>query len=864
MLRIFEHPILFTSLTSFLSVQERIAVCISLLSCVCLADVRADGNDVPGGVAGMAAREAQRRQEMVKASQTLFTAGSRAYADKSYGEAMDNFKAAFETVPAVPAVADQRRVFFKRYQSASLAFANLKMDEARWAEAEQVLDGVIATAQKNSVPDSLIDPEVRKILNDLRERDDRYNMATSPRHLENVELVKSKLILAKGYLELGDYDRAERSYHEVLAVDTYNSAARRGLENVERHRMDYYDVARDHTRAAKLREVSEGWETPVPQIVNDNDLEIDGWDTALGGSTKIEAKLNSIMIPRLEFNGARIADVLEFLSQTSQELDTAEPDPSKRGVSIVIDASGSTEAATIPDRLVTVRLSNVPLASALKYVTQQVRLRYRVDSFAVIVSPEAELGNQSVSTRTYSVPPGFISSGTPSGGAAGPTDPFADPVQDSGISLKRITAQEFLEQNGIVFGEGASARFVPATSTLIVRNTPTQLQIVESIVQAARDSGSKMVKVRIKTISIQENALKQLGVDWLLGASNLGSTPRVFFGGGTDGNAVPGTNANDFIFSQNGIPVGMNPVTAGLRTGDLSSTQSIDDILNRSAPDAGSLKAPGVFTVSGVFTDPQFQMVIRALNQSKAADQLFDTHVVTKPGQVAKIEQIREFIYPTEYDPPELPNQLGFIPIGGNTSLIVDVTEFPVVPAQPTAFETRGLGSIIEVEPTVAADNLTVNLNITADFSDFIGFINYGTPIRNTQLPLSNGEPLVVTENRILMPVFEAIKETTNVTVWDGQTVAIGGYHGESITSSNDKVPGLGDLPGVGRAFRSATSDSTKNALLIFVTVELIDPGGNPINAKPEDPVPEFTRSTPPISPYPAVGAPPAGIYQAK
>lgn len=157
-----------------------------------------------------------------------------------------------------------------------------------------------------------------------------------------------------------------------------------------------------------------------------------------------------------------------------------------------------------------------------------------------------------------------------------------------------------------------------------------------------------------------------------------------------------------------------------------------------------------------------------------------------------------------------------------------------------------------------------MSVNITADFSDFVGFINYGTPIRNSNFLTASGEGVVLTDNRILMPVFESIKETTNVTVWDGQTVAIGGYHGESITQSNDKVPGLGDLPAVGRAFRSSTGDSTRQALLIFVTIDLIDPGGNPINAKPEDPEPQFTRREPPISPYPAVGAPPAGIYQAK
>ena len=59
--------------------------------------LRADGNSVPGGIAGIAAAEAQKRQGQVEAAQTLFTAGSKAYADQSYAEAMDYFKAAFET-----------------------------------------------------------------------------------------------------------------------------------------------------------------------------------------------------------------------------------------------------------------------------------------------------------------------------------------------------------------------------------------------------------------------------------------------------------------------------------------------------------------------------------------------------------------------------------------------------------------------------------------------------------------------------------------------------------------------------------------------------------------------------------------------
>ncbi|MEM6278433.1 MAG: type II and III secretion system protein, partial [Verrucomicrobiota bacterium] len=626
----------------------------------------------------------------------------------------------------------------------------------------------------------------------------------------------------------------------------------------------YYDVARNHTRAKMLREIAGGWESPVPTILSESDLLLEDAEVATGGDVRIQQKLDSIFLPSLEFDRARIQDVLDYLSLQSQELDRTETDPLKRGISIVLDPSGSVDAAAIPNRLVTVRLANIPLGAALKYVAQQAGLKYRVDSVAVTVVPESVDIDSGVITRTFSVPPGFISSG--GGGVSsstGPPDPFGQPEPDSGISLQRVSAQQFLEQNGVVFGEGASARFVASTSTLIVRNTPDQMEIVNSLVISAKEAGSKNVLVRVNTISIEETALKELGFDWLLGASNLGSTPRVFASGGTDGNSTPGTLGSDYSFTQAGVPVGMNPVTAGLRSGDIGAGQTIEDVISRDAPDVGQSKAPGVFSIAGVFTDPQFQLVIRALNQRKGTDQLFNTHVVTRPGQIASIEQVREFIYPTEYDPPEIPNQVGISPLSPGVVLLTDVIEFPVTPATPTAFETRRLGSVIEVEPIVAADNQTISVNITADFSDFVGFINYGTPIRNAAIGVVDGAGVVLTDNRILMPVFEAIKETTNVVVWDGATVAIGGYHGETILQSEDKVPGIGDLPVVGRAFRSSVGDTTKQALLIFVTIDLIDPGGNPVNAIPEDPEPEFTRREP-ISPYPAVGAPPAGIYQAK
>lgn len=864
MLRFLQKSI---ALQRFLTFAVALSVTSSLVPRGFAGENESGSAGAPGGIAGAAAAEAQRRQERVTASQTLFTAGSRAYADQSYGEAMDNFKAAFETIPDVPAVASQRLVFFKRYQSAAYNYAVQLAGDAKWAESEKTLDDIVLLAEQGGIEDFVIDPEVRKMREDLKNRDDRYNMATTPQHLRNMELVKSKLILAKGFLELGDYDRAERTFNQVLAADAFNSAARRGLEEVERYRMNYYDAAYDHTRAKKLAEVAAGWESPVPIVLDSANFKINEEGVADSGRISLEQKMKQISIPNLEFSAATLGEVVDFLIQKAQELDAAEINPQKKGVNLVIDSSGLPNGEDASKRQLSVKLANVPLEVAIKYVAQQVKMTYRIDNFAVRIIPENLDESGVLISRVYTVPAGFLTSGGGKGAAEGAvTDPFAAPASGGaggGAPVKRISAQEFLAERGVQFSAGASATYMAATNSLLVRNTPQQMETIDYIVQAAKDVSPKMVQIHVKMISIESVALQQAGLDFLLGQSNLGSSPRVFFGGGTDGNASIPTDAANFPFNGPSGPVGTFPVTSGLRNGGAAVANGIDNALNRDSPSPASSVAPGVFSVAGVFTDPQFQVVLRALSQMKGSDLLCDSYVSVVPGQLAKLEQVREFIYPTEYDPPEIPNTFGQVTIGNVIYTGPSDPIFPATPATPTAFETRNLGKVIEVEPTVSSDNRTINVNVLMDFSEFSGFINYGTPILNSAYQI-NGAPSVVTPNEILMPVFDAIKETTNVSVWDGQTIAIGGFHGESVADTEDKIPFLGDLPVIGRGFRSSSSQTTKRALTIFVTVRLVDPGGNPINVPEEEVTPEFVKQEGvPARGY-SSGPPPGMVYPDK
>ena len=288
---------------------------------------------------------------------------------------------------------------------------------------------------------------------------------------------------------------------------------------------------------------------------------------------------------------------------------------------------------------------------------------------------------------------------------------------------------------------------------------------------------------------------------------------------------------------------GLSPVSRGLRTGAAAITGNAIDatIANGISGQQGSSEAPGVFSVAGVLTDPQFGVVIRALAQRKGVDLMSAPSVTTKGGQRATIEVIREFIYPTEFDPPQVPTNVGGGGIGGVAGIGGGTTSIPVTPTTPTAFEMRPVGVRMEVDPTVGADGYTIDLNLLPEVTEFDGFINYGSPI------LSNGQ--VLTENIINQPVFSTRKVTTAVTVWDGQTVVLGGLIREDVQDVEDKIPVLGDLPWVGRMFKSTAEDHFKRNLMIFVTAKLIDPAGQPIN-------PALSGAGAGGAPAPATGGP--------
>lgn len=212
-----------------------------------------------------------------------------------------------------------------------------------------------------------------------------------------------------------------------------------------------------------------------------------------GGASYNLSKLKNIIIPVIDFEDTSVEEAIDFLRIRAAELDTAELDPSKKGMNFVIrkprvssgdagldaDAAGGLGAAQDPGalRIKELRLRNVPMSEALKYIAEATKLRYKVDEYAVTLVPATET-DEDLMTRVFRVPPDFIAK---LGGGGGGDDPFAVSPSGGRTLAPRKTEMEMLKDNGVKFPEGAAAKFNPGSNTLIVRNTPTNLDLIEQI-----------------------------------------------------------------------------------------------------------------------------------------------------------------------------------------------------------------------------------------------------------------------------------------------------------------------------------------------------------------------------------------------
>jgi len=746
-------------------------------------------------------QEVTKRSERVVLAQELLLNGDGHYNKGEYNEAVSNYAQAFSLIPTGGLSNELKSAASERYAQAAVEHCKSLMRFGQYDEAKLVLNDVLRPGvAKGHAGATLM----------LAKLDDpiHTNPALTAQLSRDAESAGRWLRKAEGYFNLGKFDDAVMAYEEVLHLDPYNSAARRGMERVAGAKSEYATTAYDQTRSEVLQQVASHWETKInPRFEN-----LVSSETIGNKEDRIQEvyanKLRQITVPVVDLQDVSINEAYDMIRAWSKEYDQYPDDDTQNGVNFVLNigSEDSEWGKSIRQKRLTLNLRNVPLTNILDYVSQATGTQWRDEDHAVVVTPSGA-ADSSIHRRTFRVPPTFMQDAANQSSTAS-DDPFAEDTGSTGALSARVSAKEFLSKMGVTFPEGAAAKYVHGTGALMVSNTLQNIDLIEQYVTSYSQSESAQVVMNLTIVDVARSDLEELGFDWLIGTNG----GKSIITGGTQGNGRD--VASDITESLDGL----TPLTSGLRGGD---TMFKNNLLDASVAGTGnaSLVQQSVTNAPAILAlrTEDVAVLMRGLSQNKNVDRMERPSIIARSGEKATLFNGKELIYPTEYEPPEIPSN-----VGANEDGV-----FPVTPATPTAFETRFLGVTLEVEATISEDKNYVDVRVDSEVSSFDGYLNYGSPITSSSIDAAgNPVPIVVSRNAILMPIFRSIPLNTAVTVQDGGSFVIAGLNQSSIQTVEDKVPLLGDIPLLGRFFRSEGVKKTDRALLIFINVELKDPTG--------------------------------------
>src|SRR6266498_510150 len=399
----------------------------------------------------VAQREVQRRQSAIPQGEAALARGKAAMKAKNFTVAHEEFRTALIYLPDAVVSGKAYDDAVEGFCSSDLILAEARIAQADYAGAEVILNEILSDRYDPNCRSA------RELLTHLHQPG-YFNKTMGPKFIAKVEEVKALLTEADGYYQSGRYDLAFKRYEQVLNLDPYNVAARRGQEKINNTKYKYGEEAYNETRSRQLWQVEKGWEEPVRKYGQTAGSVVDAFARDTSGTARITNKLNTIIIPRVEFRDASIREAIDFLREQAAEND---PSPEgKKGVDIVLrmtplgqvapppvpvqpavappgaavspaaaaapagaPAGGTTPvtarpvvtrpvvaaAATSPaEARITITLNQIPLGEALRYIASQAGLKVKVEPYAVSIIPISEQSNDLI-TKEYRVPPDFIS-----------------------------------------------------------------------------------------------------------------------------------------------------------------------------------------------------------------------------------------------------------------------------------------------------------------------------------------------------------------------------------------------------------------------------------------------------------------------
>ena len=508
--------------------------------------------------------------------------------------------------------------------------------------------------------------------------------------------------------------------------------------------------------------------------------------------------------------------------------------------------TGAAPAGGAAPGTVTIAATDIPLGDAIRFVCESANLDFTVTKYAVLIG---KVIDRKMDVKILDVPRGMF--GIEASAAAGGGDDFGGGGAWGGGGTTTTTTpaagtgtdsdlggstdmRSYLQGLGIEFPPNSAAKLIRNKTKLWVKNTPENIKLIENFLIES-DLQEGQVTIEAKFVEITQNDLEGLGFEWLMknggeyskdGSTTMGGYSDFGSWGGASLYSQGSQTAQErVVIGKYNEPDAQNPGAYTVydvlgfvdkldeKTGlpiKVAAQYPNNSVLTGALRFAGSAYGvnDSVMGISSILGRMQFDTIIHALNRADSTDVLSCPKVTTKSDHTAILKVITQRYFPESWTEPEVSTNTN-----GGSSYTPSIAQF----GAPTE-----IGVILTATPKVDPKNqYMVDLLLSPQVVDFIGMddqFDYQVAI--------NGE-VVPAKQR--MPIISRRSVETNVMVQDGETVVLGGMINEQMEKTDDKVPVLGDVPLLGRLFRSHSEKSMKRNLLIFVTARIVDASGRPL-----------------------------------
>jgi type IV pilus assembly protein PilQ len=416
---------------------------------------------------------------------------------------------------------------------------------------------------------------------------------------------------------------------------------------------------------------------------------------------------------------------------------------------------------------VTLRLVNTPWDQALDVILRAKGLDKRRSGNVIWIAPQQELANYEQSLAD----------------ARQKAEDNAELVADY-IPISYGKAEDIaklLTQGSLTGGGGSSSgagggtrgflsargsvSFDERTNTLLINDTPDKIRDLRELI-GTLDRPVQQVLIESRIVVATDTFTRDLGVRWGVQATQTNSSGQVI---GTTPDLTSGTAPNQG--------------TAGLAT-------QVWNANHAAAGTTSTITYPGGYNVNLPVSNPAGSLGLAILGSNYLVD--LELSAAQTEGRSEVISSPR------------------VITANQQEAVIKQGTEIGYVTYQASGSGGGAQNATVQFKDAVL--ELRVTPTITADSRVYLK-INVKKDALAGNTPSPGGG---------FVPSIDTREINTSVLVDNGQTVVLGGIYEITKANTTKKVPGLGDIPGIGVLFRNTSRQNDKAELLIFVTPRIL------------------------------------------